>query len=135
MRSRTPLVLMEQMVMLLVFALAAALCLQVFVRSDNISKDEESLCRAAFLCQSSAEVIRGCGGDTDAALAEAAEKLDGAFENGILYMEPEDGFCLRAEGVPSGTKGLNRVLVTAERDGEKIFEISVAWQAEVSARG
>ena len=28
MRSKTPLVLMEQMVMLLVFALAAALCLQ-----------------------------------------------------------------------------------------------------------
>ena len=34
MRSKTPLALMEQMVMVLVFALAAALCLQVFVVSD-----------------------------------------------------------------------------------------------------
>lgn len=32
MRSKAPLVMMEQMVMLLVFALAAALCLQAFVR-------------------------------------------------------------------------------------------------------
>ena len=38
MKSRAPLALMEQMVMLLVFALAAALCLQAFVRSDNISR-------------------------------------------------------------------------------------------------
>ena len=38
MRSKAPLVMMEQMVMLLVFALAAALCLQAFVRSDAQSK-------------------------------------------------------------------------------------------------
>lgn len=34
MRSKAPLVLMEQLVMVLVFALAAALCVQVFVLSD-----------------------------------------------------------------------------------------------------
>ena len=32
MRSKAPLLLMEQMVMLAVFALAAALCVQAFVR-------------------------------------------------------------------------------------------------------
>ena len=37
MRSKAPLLLMEQMVMLLVFALAAALCVQAFVKSDAIS--------------------------------------------------------------------------------------------------
>ena len=37
MRSKAPLVLIEQMVMLLVFALASALCLQAFVKSDAIS--------------------------------------------------------------------------------------------------
>ncbi len=36
-QSEAPLALMEQMVMLLVFALAAALCLQAFVRSDTES--------------------------------------------------------------------------------------------------
>ena len=41
MRSKAPLVMMEQMVMLLVFALAAALCLQAFVKSDQLSQQGE----------------------------------------------------------------------------------------------
>ena len=38
MRSKAPLALMEQMVMVLVFALAAALCLQAFALADRISR-------------------------------------------------------------------------------------------------
>ena len=49
MRSKAPLVMMEQMVMLLVFALAAALCLQAFVQSDLLSKDIASRDRAITL--------------------------------------------------------------------------------------
>ena len=41
MRSKAPLVLIEQMIMLLVFALAAALCLQAFVKADGISMQGE----------------------------------------------------------------------------------------------
>ena len=37
MKSKAPLILMEQMAILLVFALAAALCLQAFVKSDSLS--------------------------------------------------------------------------------------------------
>ena len=37
MRSKAPLVMMEQMIMLLVFALAAVLCLQAFTTSREIS--------------------------------------------------------------------------------------------------
>ncbi|MEI3306106.1 MAG: hypothetical protein V8R40_08850 [Dysosmobacter sp.] len=38
MRSKAPLALMEQLVMVLVFALAAALCVQVFVLSGQTSR-------------------------------------------------------------------------------------------------
>ncbi|MCI9425675.1 MAG: hypothetical protein HFF30_08945, partial [Flavonifractor sp.] len=51
MRSKAPLVMMEQMVMLLVFALAAALCLQAFVRSDAQSKHSEARDRAVLQAQ------------------------------------------------------------------------------------
>ena len=71
MRSKAPLALMEQMVMLLVFALAAALCLQAFVQSDAISQRSEARDRAVELAQSVAEVVKSCHGD----LAAAAEKL------------------------------------------------------------
>ena len=39
MKSKAPLVMMEQVVMVLIFALAAALCLQTFVLSGKISKN------------------------------------------------------------------------------------------------
>ena len=39
MKSKASLLLMEQLVMVLVFALAAALCLQVFLRADQISTE------------------------------------------------------------------------------------------------
>ena len=49
MRSKAPLAMMEQMVMLLVFALAAALCLQAFVKSDQLSQQGEVRDRAVTL--------------------------------------------------------------------------------------
>ena len=79
MKSRAPLALMEQMVMLLVFALAAALCLQAFVRSDNISRQSEARDRAAMLVQSAAEAIQSYGGDACDAFAGAAELLATTF--------------------------------------------------------
>ncbi len=42
MKSKAPLVMMEQMVMILVFALAAALCLQAFVLSNSLSEQGQA---------------------------------------------------------------------------------------------
>ena len=66
-KSKAPLVMLEQMVMLLVFALAAALCLQAFVKSDQMSRNSEARDRAMILCQSAAEAIRQTNGDFPAA--------------------------------------------------------------------
>ena len=63
MRSKAPLVLMEQLVMVLVFALAAALCVQVFVLSDQTSRNYAARDRAAVAAQNAAEQLKGCGGD------------------------------------------------------------------------
>ena len=65
MKSKAPLLLMEQMIMLLVFALAAALCLQAFVRSDEMSRQSEDRDRAVTLCQSAAEAVRHSRGDLE----------------------------------------------------------------------
>ena len=66
MRSKAPLALMEQMVMILVFAVASALCLQAFAQSELISRRGEDRDRAAVLCQSVAEVVRSNGGGPSA---------------------------------------------------------------------
>ena len=57
MKSKIPLILMEQMVMLLVFALAAALCLQAFVKSDQMSGRSHDRDRAVTLVQEMAETV------------------------------------------------------------------------------
>ena len=41
MKSKAPLALMEQIIMVLVFALAAALCLRTFALSDRMSREGE----------------------------------------------------------------------------------------------
>ena len=76
MRSKSPLALMEQVIMVLVFALAAALCLQVFVLSDQMSEKNRDTDRAVLLAQNTAEMIKACGGVEEAAEAveEAAEE-------------------------------------------------------------
>ena len=144
-RSKAPLALMEQMVMLLVFALAAALCLQAFVKSDQLSRRAEARDRAALVCQSAAEVIRRGGGD----LAWAAERLDlpyGAYEGEGLAFEAhydkdwtlsqtrEYTYCLRAEQIPSGVAGLGTARVWVEQTGQAggpLFELETAWQTEI----
>ena len=61
MRSKAPLALMEQLVMVLVFALAAALCVQVFVLSSRTSRWNESRDRAVVEAQNAAELLKGDG--------------------------------------------------------------------------
>lgn len=138
MRSKAPLALMEQMVMLLVFALAATLCLQAFSKSDEISKRVEARDRAVTLCQSVAEVIRNDGGEPTDALSDAAQKLGYQYDQGLLWVEYDENWNSGAEGIyrltaqeaPTETAGLYAARVAVETGGETLFELTVAWQGE-----
>lgn len=76
-RSKTPLALMEQLVMVLVFALAAALCVQVFVLSDRTSRYGEARDRALMEAQSAAEALKS--GDETYFTARSAASGDGGW--------------------------------------------------------
>ena len=58
MKSKASLFLMEKLVMVLVFALAAALCLQVFLRADQISRETARRDEAVILAQNGAELLK-----------------------------------------------------------------------------
>ena len=141
MKSRSSLAMMEQLVMLAVFALAAALCLQAFVKSDKMSRNSEARDRAMTLCQSAAEAIRHSGGD----LEKAAELLGipyGAYaqeepafsahyqEDWTLSDTREYAYVLRAERTDSGVPGLGRARVEASAaDGAGVlFTLDICWQ-------
>ncbi|MBD5133271.1 MAG: hypothetical protein HDT38_02185 [Clostridiales bacterium] len=148
MRSKAPLAMMEQIVMLLVFALAAALCLQAFVQSDQQSRRMEARDRAAVLCQSAAEVLRSAKGETFAVSAALGHPYVYGYtraplaiyydDNWEMGSETEGAYCLRVEPLEdSGIPGLGKgsVSVTATDTGETLFELDVAWQEEVGNHG
>lgn len=142
MRSKAPLALMEQMIMLLVFALAAALCVQAFVKSDAISTESEARDQAALAAQSAAEIIKYIGGDTQNALSGAAKQLNGSCEQGILCInydenwnvtDEEPVYRLTAESTDTDVLGMckAKVRVTDENGSsgsDILFEINTAWQ-------
>ena len=120
-RSKAPLALMEQAVMVLVFALAAALCLRVFVWSDQTSRRCEARDRAAVEAQSAAEVIK----------REGKAGLTACYDRdwNLTNAPAEDGYTLTAAEEETGVPGLGRALVRVETGGgEPLFELHVAWQ-------
>ena len=91
-RSKAPLSLMEQLIMVFVFAFAAAVCLQAFVYSDNLSKDGTAREMAATRATEVAEVCKSCRGDLDKAAAQLAGTIvptDGG--NSLEKAYDEDG--------------------------------------------
>ena len=118
MRSKTPLVLMEQLVMVLVFAMAAAICLQVFGLSDRLSKENEARAEAALLAQNTAEELKSSYGE---ALLDW-EEVDGRY-----FME-EDGDRVQVQTAETEISGLQKVRLQVLQEEEVLFEIPVAWQ-------
>lgn len=140
--------------MLLVFALAAALCLQAFVKSDELSRRSEDRDQAVILAQNTAELIRYYGGDGAHALSRAAERLGAGYAQGLLWLDcdehwnpipnplpdgaeaPDCVYRLSVQGMPTDVPGLWRstVLVTsggqAGEEPETLFEIEIAWQED-----
>ena len=133
MRSKTPLVLMEQMVMVLIFAVAAAICLRVFVLTDERSRRYEEVDEAVITAQSAAERLKH---DADAYLEEISAVCDGnvwtaqldknweaTAENAVYrlvvaYEESDSPYLWRA----------SVRICTVE--GEELFSLPVAGQRE-----
>lgn len=128
MSSKAPLVLMEQLVMVLVFALAAALCVQAFALADRISQQNEARDQAVLAAQSTAELLKHCRGD----YAEAASRLGGSWDGETLELSREAACHVRVLPTESGIPllGTAEVLVCSA-EGEVLFSLPAAWQEVV----
>ncbi len=140
MRNRNSLVLMEQLIMVLMFALASAMCLQVFVRADEISKETGQRDRAVSLVQNCAELLKIHGGLTENLEAE----LMGTREADAYVVYYDSGFLTVAETkeavyrmeicrVDSEVTGLGQARIQMfklQEDMAPVFSLNVAWQEE-----
>ncbi len=123
MRSKAPLMLMELTVMLLVLALAAALCLQAFLWADTKAKETVNQDTAARYLQNAAEVLKNCGGDYTA----AADELEGSWDGEMLRLKKGELLILvhpEERGVPL----LGGAVLEALWAEKVIAQLRVSWQ-------
>ena len=133
MRDRAPLALIEQAVMLLVFALAAALCLKAFIWADGQSRQSADRDMALLEAQSAAEVLKANGGDYTAAVECQGGMWDGRVWK-ICYDDRWDrtevNGTYELSAIP-GDKELEYLgtAVVEVRSGDRILvRLPVSWQ-------
>lgn len=136
MRNKAPLALMELLIMLFVFALAAALCLQAFSLSNRISAKNEARDHAVVQAQNAAELFQYYEGDGRSAASDHGGSWDGStwrihFDR-QWNMVPSDGtYCLQVSVTESGHDLLDSASVTvteSDADGECLITLPVCWQ-------
>lgn len=128
--KRASLSILELSLMLLVFAVAAVVCLRAFALADRLSREAEELDRAVLWAQTVAEEWKACDGNMDKGdllcsktgentlslpLDEAWEPADEAVYEVVL--EEENGLVAAA-----------RVTVREAASGREIYGLTVACQ-------
>ena len=111
MKQKASLLLMKQLVMILVFALAAALCLQVFVKAEAISAETAHRDQAVVLAKNAAELLKATEGDL-----EAVEQLNGS------------GYRVAVIPRNSPQPGLSCVEIEVFFEEKPLFSLETGWQ-------
>lgn len=111
MKSRASLVLMEQLVMVLVFALAAALCLRLFAGAYETSEEIARRDEAVVLAQTAAELLKQSG-DPDKVL----ERLDSG------------GYELKIQKETTEIPNFGQAKITVFQEETELFALTTGWQ-------
>lgn len=137
MRSRAPLALMEQAVMVLVFALAAALCVQAFALSGTMSRKNEARDRALRQAQNAVETLKSTRGDYQSAADALGGNWDGEawtlpLDADFAPAERENAaYLVKTTPKPAGNTLLGTAdVIVCTADGETLAELLAAWQTE-----
>ena len=122
MKHKTPLVLMEMVIMVLVFALASAICLRMFAASEQLSRKNEAVSHAVLLAENAAEELKAARGEWN---ADSGQIAYGDWTYRLEISEEETG----VNGLGSG-----RIRIFGHEDRKKeelLYELAVAWQEDL----
>ncbi len=137
MKGKASLSLMELAIMILVFAIASAVCIRIFVYADTLSTASAVRSEAALHAQNTAEIIKLCRGDFGKASASiSGSKYDGRVLNAVYDKEwnPDDSgvYIISAYLHPTQQPLLGAADISVSTlEGNVLFSLTVAWQ-EVS---
>ena len=134
MKHKAPLALMELLIMLLVFALATALCLQAFSAAKQISSENLMRDSAVSQAQNAAELLKYYDGD----LSAAAEHMGGSADDShwlISYdanwnIVPQNGVYHLSAALSDSTSPLlgKAEILICDRENRVLFSLTAAWQ-------
>jgi len=110
MKSRASLTLMELLIMVLVFALAAAVCLRLFVAAGEISNTVSRQDRAVILAQNAAEALKA----------------------GKQPVTASEDLHLTIREVPPEVPGMCQAEITVWYEGKNVYTIETGWQEVAS---
>ena len=122
MKDKTPLLLMEQLIMILVFALTAAVCLRGFAYAAEVSRDLQQKEQAVWLAQSTAETLKAERGISEHVLFydEALNQVT-SQANWSYRVEIQQKSCTVA--------GLGQAdILVDSTDTHGIYALTVGWQ-------
>ena len=111
MKNRISLLLMEQLVAVLVFALSAAVCLQIFAQARTFSREAALTDEAVILALNTAEVLKATGGDRAAAHALTS-----------------DPYRLEILSEASGIPDFSQVQILVYSEENLVFTLRTGWQ-------
>lgn len=124
-RSKAPLALMEQIIMILVFALASAVCLQAFVYSDRLSKADEQKQSAMVLAQQVTEYCKSSKGNMD----WICDVLNGEVTEGGMRVDDQEKNMTVSLVLTEQSEYLQKARVAVcTFDGEEIYAVDIAYQ-------
>lgn len=134
MKRNASLSLIEQAIMLFVLTLAAALCLQAFVWSDNQSLHYTNRDRAVMQLQSAAEILKAHSGDFSAAAASYGGSVDDTqwvldFDENWNITDGTGTYRICATAIASDTEYLgSATLAVQPTDDDILAQLTVSWQ-------
>ena len=111
MKRRASLALMEQLIMVLVFALAAALCLLVFAKAQTLADNTTRRDEAVLIARNTAELLKS-GTDPDTLPIPDPYTVVIASQNDLV-------------------PGLAQAEITVSHAGECLFSLTVGWQEAI----
>ena len=121
MRNKAFAPLIEQICMIAVFAIVAAVCIGGFSRADNISRQTQQQDAAVNLAQNVAEQVK--------AGALRPEEASLLYYNDALQPAEAETAAFTVRLTPETSDPLlGSARITVLRDGEELFSLTVKWQ-------
>ena len=133
-RTRSALFLMEQLIVIVIFAVASAVCAQIFTAALIKSSDAKELNHALIAAKNGAETFRAYGDPKTA--VEAIGGSVGDSDSAVVWYDKDWRVCPESEAVyfmrlsataDAGEPSLSLCELTVESiQGDEIFALTVA---------